>query len=87
MSKRFCLLYSEIYDIMAVRRYRHMEIDEIAAVSMGMSMANASASLDIAVTKKAMEMEQLMAAQLLQSLEAALPTPPVSFGHKLDVWA
>ena len=64
-----------------------MEIEDIAAVSMGMSMANAATSLDIVTTKKAMEMEQLIAAQLLQSLEAAVPTPPVSFGHKLDVLA
>ena len=64
-----------------------MEIEDIAAVSMGMSMANASTSLDIATAKKAMEMEQAIAAQLLQSLEAAVPTSPVSFGHKLDVLA
>jgi hypothetical protein len=64
-----------------------LEIEDIAAVSMGMSMANAATSLDIATVKKAMEMEQLITAQLLQSLEAAVPTPPVSFGHKLDVLA
>ena len=62
-----------------------MEIEEIAAISMGMSMSNAATAIDVAVTKKAMEMEQLMAAQLLQSLEAAIPTAPVSFGHKLDI--
>ena len=64
-----------------------MEIEDIAAVSMGMHMADATASMDIAVTKKAMEMEQLMAARMLQSLEAAVPTRPLSFGHKLDVYA
>lgn len=64
-----------------------MEIEDIAAVSMGMSMAEAANALDVAVTKKAMEMEQMMAAQLLQSLEAAMPTRPVSFGHRLDVLA
>ena len=64
-----------------------MEIEDIAAISMGMKMAEAATSVDIAVTKKAMEMEQLIAAQLLQSLEAALPTSLASFGHKLDVLA
>lgn len=64
-----------------------MEIEDIAAVSMGMHMAETAASVDIAVTKKAMEMEQMLAAQMLRSLEAALPTPPVSFGHRLDVLA
>ena len=64
-----------------------MEIEDIAAVSIGMRMADAAASMDIAVTKKAMEMEQLLAAQLLKSLEAAVPTAPVSFGHKLNVLA
>ena len=62
-----------------------MEIGDIAAISIGMSMANTATSVDIAVAKKAMEMEQVLAAQLLQSLEAAVPTAPVSFGHRLDV--
>ena len=64
-----------------------MEIEDIAAVSMGMRMSETAAAVDIAVTKKAMEMEQLLAAQMLQSLEAALPAAPLSFGHKLDVFA
>ncbi|MCL1805544.1 MAG: YjfB family protein [Clostridiales bacterium] len=61
-----------------------MEIEEIAAVSMGMKMAETEAAVNIAVTKQAMQMEQAIAAQLIQSLEAAVP---VSFGHKLDVLA
>ena len=64
-----------------------MEIEDIAAISTGMKMAEAAASVDIAVTKKAMEMETMLAAQMLQSLEAAIPTTPVSFGHKLNVLA
>jgi len=62
-----------------------MEIDAIPAVSMAMSNSEAAASIDIAVTKKAMEMEALMAAQILQSLQAAVPASLTSFGHKLDV--
>jgi|GEM_PF-3526384 len=64
-----------------------MEIEEIAAVSMGMKMAETEAAVNIAVVKQAMQMEQLIAAQLIQSLEAAVPTAPASFGHKLNVLA
>jgi len=64
-----------------------MEIGEIAAMSMEMKMADAAAALEIATLKKAMDMEQAVMLQLLQSLEQALPTPPPSFGHRLDVLA
>ena len=64
-----------------------MQIEEIAAVSMGMRMAETATAVDIAVTKKAMEMEQMIAEQMLESLEAAIPTHLASFGQKLDVLA
>ena len=64
-----------------------MEIEDIAALSMNRSMAAASTSVDIAVTKKVMELEQVLAAQMLASLEATMPTRLASFGHKLDVLA
>ncbi len=64
-----------------------MEIEAIAAVSMEMSMAKTAAAVDIAVTKKVMDLQQTMAAGLIESLESAIPAPPSSFGHKLDVLA
>lgn len=61
-----------------------MDIEAIAAVSMQMSAAKTETAVETAMLKKAMEMEQTIAAQMLQSLQAAAP-PPVFFGHKLDV--
>ena len=63
-----------------------MDIDAIAEISMAKSAADAAESVEIAMLKKAMEVEQIAAAQMLQNLEAAVPAP-ASFGHKLDVLA
>ena len=63
-----------------------MDIDAIAAVSMQMHAAETENSVEIAMLKKAMEMEQLIAAQLLQQFAAMQPAP-ASFGHKMDLWA
>lgn len=64
-----------------------MEIEAIAAASIGMSMAKTAAAVDIAMTKKVMDFQETMAANLIESLESAVPTLPPSFGHKLDVLA
>ena len=61
-----------------------MDIGNVAAVSMQMSAVSAENSVEIAMLKKAMEMDTLLATQLLQQFEAAVP-PPASFGHKLDI--
>ena len=61
-----------------------MDVDAIARASMSLSSARMEEAVEVAMLKKAMEMEQMIAAQLIQSLQA-VPPPPVSFGHKLDV--
>ena len=62
-----------------------MEIDAIAAVSMQMSAAETANAVEIAMLRKALDAEQALAAQILQSLEAAIPAMPASYGHKLDI--
>jgi len=64
-----------------------MNSDAIAAVSMERAMAETAVTLEAAMLKRAMDLEQALALQLLQSLEAAIPAPPPSFGHRLDVLA
>ena len=62
-----------------------MDIDAIAAVSMQMSAAETANSVELAMMKKAMEVEQMMALQVLESLNAVVPAMPASFGQRLDV--
>ena len=61
-----------------------MDIDAIAAVSMRMSAESVEQALEITMLKKAMELQQTIAAQTLQALQA-VPVSSPSFGHKLDV--
>jgi len=63
-----------------------MEIDAIAGAGMAISAAQTAESVELAILKKAMEAEQMAAAQMIQAIEAAGPAP-ASFGHKLDVLA
>jgi len=60
-----------------------VDIDAIAGISMARSMSETADAVELVMLKRAMEMEQMIAAQLLQSLQAV--APPASFGHKLDV--
>ena len=66
-----------------------MSVEAIAAASMSMSAAQAADAVDVAMLKKAMEMEQVLALQVLEGLEKAMPTAPASrwasLGHMLDV--
>jgi len=64
-----------------------MDISAIASMSMEMKMEEATAAVEMAMLKKAMDLDQAMAAELLRGLENALPTPLPSFGHRLDVLA
>jgi hypothetical protein len=62
-----------------------MDIGTIAAASLDMSSAKTATAVDIALTKKVMNLQETLAADLLQSLEQAVPTAPPSFGHRLNV--
>ena len=64
-----------------------MELEAIAAISMEQSLEEASLTMETAMLKKTMDLEQALAAELLKSLANAIPAPPPSFGHKLDVLA
>jgi hypothetical protein len=62
-----------------------MPLDAIAAAYMERCMAQTAVTIEQAMMKRAMDLEQALAAQLLDSLKAAVPTPPPAFGHRLDV--
>ena len=64
-----------------------MPTEAIAAISMEKSMAETAVTMEEAMLKKAMDLEVALAAQLLDSLQNAVPPPPPSFGHKLNVLA
>ena len=58
-----------------------MDIGAIASASIDMHLAQAQQGAQIAVLKKAMNMEASQAAQLIEQM-----APPPSFGHQLDVY-
>ena len=63
-----------------------MEIEAITSATMQMAAANMEQSVELAMLKQAMQMQEMMAAQTLQLLRGAIP-PPAAFGRKLDIWA
>ena len=62
-----------------------MDIGDIAGMSMALSAMKVETAVEVSMLRKAMDMEQQVAAQLIDSLEAVMPTTISSFGHKLDV--
>lgn len=62
-----------------------MDTMGIAALSMDLSAGKLSSQVNISLTKKAMDLQETQAAQMLEMLDS-VPTAPVSFGHKLDVY-
>jgi len=64
-----------------------MPTEAIAAISMERSMAETAVMMEEAMLKKAMDLEVALAAQLLECLDNAIPPPPPSFGHRLNVLA
>ena len=63
-----------------------MEIEAVASATMQMAADNMEQSVELAMLKQAMQMQEMISAQTLQMLRSAIP-PPASFGHKLDILA
>ncbi|MCI8649954.1 MAG: putative motility protein [Anaerotruncus sp.] len=59
---------------------------DIAAMSIDMSLAKTQNAVGIAMTKKAMDLQQTEAAAMVEML-ASVPTASPSFGHSLDILA
>lgn len=60
-----------------------MDVSTIASVATGMSQAQTAQAVQLAVLKKAMDMEAQSALQLLQ----ALPANPPHLGNNIDIFA
>lgn len=59
-----------------------MDTMAIAAMSSNFAQSNVQMQTSLAVTKKAMNFQEVQATKLLEMLPQ-----PTSFGHKLDVYA
>ncbi|MDR1194572.1 MAG: YjfB family protein [Peptococcaceae bacterium] len=61
-----------------------MDISAIGAASIDLSMGKAQTNVEVEMLKKTMNLEKVMAASLIESMQTAAPR---SFGHRLDVLA
>lgn len=63
-----------------------MDLAAIGAMSIQMHLAQTQQSVDVSMTKKAMDLQETQASAMIDALEASVPVAP-SFGHQLDVLA
>ncbi len=68
-----------------------MDVTAIAAASITMHAGQMMEAVSVTMAKKAMETQEAIAAQTIQSIQAANPAPAAaqvarpSFGHILDI--
>lgn len=60
-----------------------MDLSAVGAYSIEMNLAQVQQAVGVSMLKGAMEVQETQAVQLIESLQAAVP----SFGHQLDILA
>jgi hypothetical protein len=64
-----------------------MDVASIAAVATNMSQANTQNAVQLAVLKKAIDIQAQGALQLIEAVAQAIPSNPPNLGNHVDVSA
>jgi hypothetical protein len=64
-----------------------MDVGAIASSASGLTQAQTADAVQIAVQKKAMDIEQQSADQLIQSVAQSMPSNPPHLGNSVNVFA
>lgn len=64
-----------------------MDVSEIAATATGMSQARTAEAVQLAVLKKAMDIQSQSAMQLVQAASQVIPSNPPNLGQRVDTFA
>lgn len=71
----------------AERGHQIMDVASIAAVATNMSQANTQNAVQLAVLKKAIDIQAQGALQLIEAVAQAIPSNPPNLGNHVDVSA
>ena len=64
-----------------------MDVSSIAALATGMSQARTGEAVQIAVLKKAIDIQAEGAMQLLEAVSQVIPSNPPNLGNRVDTFA
>jgi hypothetical protein len=64
-----------------------MDVGSIASVASALALARTADAVQMAVHKKAIDIEQQLAMQLIQAVAQSAPGNPPNLGNNVDIYA